>query len=131
MDEAEQIAEQEIQALPFRELDERKRDLLTRLHELKCGCPLVRFLVERPRELLTADDMAFHLQQSLSCIETTLEQLSALGLARRQEVTGLVFFGLGQEARGRALVQELCAWQARWQIRLRRLQTFLTGEMQF
>ncbi len=128
MDEAERMAEQEIQALPFRELDEPKRNLLARIHQVDCGCPLVQFMLERPRELLTADDIAFHLQQSSSCIEATLRQLIELGLARRQEVTGIAFFGLGHESGWGRLAQELCAWQRRWQSRLTRLQKLLTGE---
>ncbi len=131
MDEAEWRAEQEIQALPFQDLDERKRSLLARIHQLDCGCPLVRFMIERPRELLTADDIAFHLQQSPSCIEGTLHRLIELGLARRQEVTGIAFFGLGRESGWSKLAQELCAWQQRWQSRLTRLQKLLTGETRY
>ncbi len=128
MDEAERMAMQEIQAVPFRELDEPKQNLLSRIHALNCGCPLVQFMLERPRELLTADDIAYHLQQSPACIESTLRQLIDLGLARRQDVTGIAFFGLDYESYWRTLAQELCAWKQRWQHRLTRLQNFLTGE---
>ncbi len=129
MDEAERTLEQEIRDLPFRELDEPKQNLLARIQQLDCGCPLVKFMIDRPRELLTADDIAFHLNESPACIETTLHKLIQLGLARCQEVTGITFFGLGREARWLELVRDLCAWQQRWQARLTQLQNLLSGRV--
>ncbi len=109
------------------ELDEPQRTILDHLLQVDCGCTVLQFIYARPREWLTAQDIAFHLQAPSSCVESTLQALIQLGMAERREIADLVFYGLGAPASHRPLADAVCEWQSRWQAALGRLHDLLGG----
>ena len=116
-----------LQELLYAELDDRRRELFNRVHRLAYGCAILHFLIDHPRELLTIEDIAFHLRESERIIGKSLYGLADLGLIRCVEAEGLAFFGLGNDRRKLRLVQDLFQWQRRWHTRLGRMEGLLDG----
>lgn len=126
MDEPGQAADGRIlEDILLQELDGLQRRILARVLQLNCGCTALRFMYERAREWLTVQDIAFHLQATSECVESTLEALVELGMAERREIVGIAFYGLGSRLANRSATDTLCEWQSRWQATLNRLQNLL------
>ncbi len=119
--------ESHLDELLFGELDEPTQQLVGRVHQLSCGCALLRFLSERPRESMVAEDIAFHLKSSVACVRNSLEGLTALELVCRRDILGMSFWGLATSNRQHRRVQTLCTWRNHWETLLIRLGNILEG----
>jgi hypothetical protein len=120
--------ESHLQALLLEELEPRERELFAQVAVLDCGCPLLRFLHDRPHALMTIDDIAYHVIEPQAAIERSLGGMIELGLARREEVAGLTLFGITEDKEKRELMRGLCDWQDHWQARLARIGRVIGGE---
>ncbi len=116
-----------LQEMLYAELDDDRRELFNRVHHLPYGCSILHFLRNPPRELLSSEDIAFHLGEAEILIGPSVRALAELGLVRRVGVGESVFFGLGTDRQKQRLVQELFQRQWRWHTRLGRMENLLEG----
>ncbi len=113
--------------LLFGELEEDLKALVRRVHQLDCGCALLRFLSNRSRQWLTVEDIAFHLKSDVMCAGTSLQGLVALGLVQVREIIGIPFWALTTSPRERQWVESLCTWRNHWQHILGQLEQAVEG----
>lgn len=107
IDGLDPLADQRIfQDVMLRELNEEQRMLLSQVLRFDCGYTLLQFMHEHPRELLTADDIAFHLKAPPTCVESTLHALMGVGMTEQREIAGLSFFGFAGYAVRRQLASD-------------------------
>jgi hypothetical protein len=117
------------QDILLEELERNVKALFAQVCALDCGCALLRFLDANPRTLLALDDIAYHVQASPARVESGLQGMIDLGLARRVDILGFAFWGATTDPGRQALVRELCLWQDRWHARLERLERLVDGKV--
>ncbi len=127
MVELELDDESKLQDLILDDLNEGARELFVQVHRLNGGCAILHYLDAHPNEMLTGDDLAFHLQEPRRMLEPSLGGLIALGLLRRMDVEDRTFFGLVKEPAKRVQVHELFNWQRDWHTRLARVENLVDG----
>ncbi len=118
----------QLRELIIEELDNGKRDLLLQVHRLDGGCAIMRYLDAHPNQMLTIDDLAFHLQDPAWILDPGVRRLVSLGLLRRIDAKGTIFFGLAEEPATRAQVHQLFNWQRSWHTRLARVENLVDGQ---
>jgi hypothetical protein len=116
-----------LETLLLADMDEMKRALIAQVHEITSGCALLHFLDENSRAQLTADDIAFHLQEPPSQVERSLRSLVNLGLVNETEAAGIRLFGLSSDPARRQGTHDLFNWQHEWHTRLERIQNLVDG----
>ncbi len=119
--------ENKLRDLILDDLNQEERDLFMRVHRLNAGCEIMGFVDEHPNEMLTIDDLAFHLQEPRGAIDPSVRDLFRLGLLRRMDVSGITFFGLAEDPGTREQVHELFNWQRGWHRRLARIENLVDG----
>ncbi len=107
------------------DLNEEERDLFMRVHRLNAGCEIMGYLDQHPNEMLTMNDLAFHVQEPHGAIEPSVRNLVRLGLLRQMDVPGMTFFGLAEDAATRKQVHALFNWQRGWHRRLARIENLV------
>jgi|SRR5581483_9777685 hypothetical protein len=117
------------QHMLLEEMQRNVKALFAQVCALDCGCALLRFLDANPRTLLALDDIAYHVHASPALVESGLQGMVDLSLARRVDILGVAFFGATTDPGRQALVRELCLWQDRWHSRLERLERLVDGKI--
>ncbi len=127
MPESEFDDEAKLRDLIMENLDDEERELFIQVHRLSSGCAIMGYLDAHPNEMLTSDDLAFHLQEALRSLDSSVRGLSALGLLRRMDVRDAAFFGLTETQAKRVQVHQLFNWQHGWHTRLARIENLVDG----
>ncbi len=127
MPELEFDDESKLRDLIMENLDDEERELFIQVHRLSGGCGIMGYLDAHPSEMLTLDDLAFHLHESPWVLDPGVRGLAALGLLRRMDVQDMIFFGLTEERASRAQIHELFNWQRDWHTRLARVENLVDG----
>ncbi len=109
------------------DLNEEERDLFMRVHRLDAGCEIMGYVDQHQNEMLTVDDLAFHLQEPRGAIDPSVRNLVGWGLLRRMDVRGTTFFGLAEDPGTREQVHALFNWQRGWHRRLARIENLVDG----
>lgn len=110
------------------ELDANEQCLFGLVRTLDGGLLLFHFLFENVRALRTADDIAFHLKQSVDKVQSNLERLNQFDLVRKLQVAGLTWYGITVDDKKLKQALNLCAWQNRWSVRLEQLHHGIHGK---
>ncbi len=129
MAESEFDDESRLRDLLLSELDEEERELLICVHRLGNGCAILGYMDEHPNELLTLDDLAFHIRESRRQLEPSVRELLALRLLRRKDLADMTFYGLAEAPAIRSHVHELFNWQRGWHTRLARIENMVSGQL--
>ena len=129
MPELELDDESKLRDMILDNLDDKERELFVQVHRFNRGCAIMGYLDAHPNELLTMDDLSFHLQESTWVLEPGVRGLAALGLLRRMDVQDMTFFGLTEETATRRKVHELFNWQRGWHTRLARVENLVDGHL--
>ncbi len=108
-------------------LNERVRSLFFQVCMLDGGCALLRLLNSKRNSVMTADDIAYHLNQTQAVVERNLRKMVELGWVRRVDMADCTWFGLTTEPHRQEIVRELLAWQDRWVARLEEMKLVING----
>ncbi len=127
MPELDSQEEARLRDMVLDDLNQEERDLFMRVHRLSAGCEIMGYADQHPNEMLTMDDLAFHLQEPRDAVDPSVRNLVRLGLLRRMEVTGTTFFGLPEDDGTREQVHLLFNWQRGWHRRLSRIENLVDG----
>lgn len=89
---------------------------------------IVHYLVDNEHTLATVEEIAFHLNEPATQVESDVYALEKLGLVRQVDVADLTLFGATMDSGRRQLMRGLCAWQERWHARLARIERAIGGK---
>lgn len=109
------------------DLSEKAKMLFAELCQFESGCLILHFLHSHSTTLLTADSVAYHLSKPIEVVERDLNALAQLHLAQTTRVAGITFYRLTTEPSQQKLAHELCAWQDRWERRMREIMLLIWG----
>jgi hypothetical protein len=109
------------------DLSENAKNLFAKLCQFECGCLILHFLHSHATTLSTADDIAYHLSKPIEDIERDLNMLARLDLAQTTRVADVTFYCLTTDPAQQKLAHELCAWQDRWEKRVRDIMFLVWG----
>ena len=109
------------------DLSEKAKMLFAELCQFECSCLVLHFLHSYSTTLLTADDVAYHLSKPIEIVERDLNTLAQFHLVQTTRVAGVTFYHLTTEPSQLKLVHELCAWQDRWETRVRDVIVLIWG----
>lgn len=109
------------------DLSDSAKKLFAELCQFKCCLLILHFLRSNAATLLTADDIAYHLEKPVATIEQDLAKLVQLNLAQTTQVTGIMFYRFTIIPAQQKLAQEVCSWQDRWETRIRDIVLMLWG----
>ncbi len=104
------------------------KDLFAQASSLDGGCALLRFLDQHANTLMTSEDIAYHLVEPQAKVSDALDRMINLGLVRRVNAAGLVWYGVTEQPDKRRLMHNLCEWQSRWRTRLDEIERLINGE---
>jgi hypothetical protein len=108
-------------------LDEHAQALFAQVMAIECGSVLLRFLDAAADSMSTTDGIAFRLNQPDPVVEGALNAFEKLGLVRRMNLDGLIFWRMVTDSETRRLARNLVTWQNRWLARLMRAEQFING----
>ncbi len=108
-------------------LNEQVRSLFFQVCILDGGCSLLRLLNTKRNSVMTADDIAYHLNQTPAVVERNLRRLVDLNWVRRVAMADCTWFGLTTDSQKQEIVRELLVWQDRWFARLEEMKLVVTG----
>jgi DNA-binding IclR family transcriptional regulator len=109
------------------ELSDSAKTLFAELGRIPCCLMILHFLRSNASTLLTADDVAYHLAKPLALVEKGLATLAHLDLVQSTTVTGITFYRFATHPAHQSLAHELCAWQDRWETRLKQIAHLIWG----
>ncbi len=115
-----------LQVLLLAELGEKQRSVFKQVAALDCGIPLLSFLDHHSNTFSTVDAISFRLGEANEAVESSLQGLLELGLARRLDV-GATLWGFSADPEQRELVHNLVNWQERWKVRLAEVERTIAG----
>ncbi len=108
-------------------LNDKVQSLFFQVCILDGGCSLLRLMYSKRNSVMTADDIAYHLNQTPAVVERNLRKLTELGWVRRVALTDCAWFGLTTDSSRQEIVRELLAWQDRWFARLEEMKLVVNG----
>ncbi len=108
-------------------LDGKVRSLFFQVCMLDGGSSLLRLLNSKHNSVMTADDIAYHLNQTSAVVDRNLRKLMELGWVRRVAMSDCAWFGLTTDPQRQEIVSELLAWQDRWVARLEEMKLVVNG----
>lgn len=109
------------------DLSENAKRLFDELSQFESCLLILHFLNSNAATMLTADDIAYHVSKPIKDIQHDLDVLTQVYLVETTYVTGVTFYHFTKNPVQRRLAQELCAWQDRWETRIRNIAQYIWG----
>lgn len=109
------------------DLSDNAQGLFAELSRFPSCLLILHFLHSNATTLLTADDVAYHVGQSITAAEKDLNKLAQLELVQATTVAGVTFYRFTTNPMQQKLAQELCTWQDRWEARIRDIVHLIWG----
>ncbi len=116
------------QDVVLEEAENHVRDLFDQLQALEGGLDLLTFLATKANSLMTVEDIAYFVKQPPATVNSTLEAMVELGVARRADVIGLAFFGIAADSQKQQSIRDLFTWRKAWRSRADRIESVLDGK---
>lgn len=110
------------------ELSEPTRRLFVQLSRLDLGLALARFLQSHTRTYLTSADIAYQLCRTPEAVESDLQKLVQMGIARVTQAADVTLYSLTLDSKQRQVMHELNSWQERWDARLDQMRQMIWGQ---
>lgn len=115
------------QEMLLADLSDDAKTLFAELARFQYCLQILYYLRSNASTMLTANDLAYHLAKPPGTIDKDLATLAQLGLAQTISVAGITMYQFATNPARQKVAQELCAWQDRWETRIKEIVRLIWG----